>query len=188
MIKQIKTSFLIFIVFSVITGLIYPFSITVVAQIVFPYQAKGSVIKLNGKVIGSELIGQNFSKPEYFHGRPSAINYDGGTSGGSNFGPVNKKLIDRVEACIKEIESENKISSHEKISADLVMASASGLDPHISPASAMIQVKRVAQARGLSEGAVDNLIRKNTENQFLGQQVVNVLKLNIALDEIAAGK
>ncbi len=188
MIKEIKTSFLIFIVFSIITGLIYPFSITAVAQIAFPYQANGSFVTINGKIRGSELIGQNFSKPEYFHGRPSAVNYDGGSSGGSNFGPSNKKLIDRVEAGIKQIEGENKISSSEKIPADLVLASASGLDPHISPASAMIQVKRVAEARGLSEGAVNNLIKKNTENQFLGQQVVNVLKLNIALDEISAVK
>ncbi|MEQ8186840.1 MAG: potassium-transporting ATPase subunit KdpC [Candidatus Eremiobacterota bacterium] len=188
MIKQIKTSFLIFIIFSVITGLIYPLSITAVAQIAFPYQAKGSVIKLNGKVIGSELIGQNFSKPEYFHGRPSAVNYDGRTSGGSNFGPVNKKLIDLVDGRIKQIEEENKISSQEKIPADLVLASASGLDPHISPASAMIQVKRVAGARGLSEKAVNDLIKRNTDNQFLGQQVINVLKLNIDLDKISSGK
>ncbi len=188
MIKQIKRSFLIFIVFSVITGLIYSLSITVFAQIVCPYKANGSLITVNGKIAGSELIGQNFSKPEYVHGRPSAVNYDGGSSGGANFGPTNKKLIDRVEGLIKQIEGENKISSDKKIPADLVLASASGLDPHVSPAAAMIQVKRVAEARGLSEGVVDNLIRKNTEHQFLGQQVVNVLKLNIALDEISAGK
>lgn len=186
--KQIKTSFLIFIIFSIITGLIYSLFITVFAQIVCPYKANGSLLIVKGKIAGSELIGQNFSKPEYFHGRPSAVNYDGGGSGGSNFGPTNKKLIDRVEAGIKQIEGENKISSSEKIPADLILASASGLDPHISPASAMIQVKRVAEARGLSEGAVNNLIKKNTENQFLGQQVVNVLKLNIALDEISAVK
>jgi len=187
MIKEIKISFLIFIVFSIITGLIYPLSITLVAQIACPYKANGSLIEVNGKIAGSELIGQSFSKPEYFHGRPSAINYDGGTSGGSNLGPSNKKLSDQVTAGIKQIKEENGISSGEKIPADLALASASGLDPHISVESAQLQAKRVAEARGLSEKAVNDLIKKNTENQFLGQQVVNVLKLNIALDRIVSG-
>lgn len=186
--KQIKTSFLIFIVFSIITGLIYPLCITAFAQIACPYKANGSLLTVNGKIAGSEPIGQSFSKPVYFHGRPSAVNYDGGTSGGSNLGPTNKKLFDRVEASIKQIQLENKISSNEKIPADLVLASSSGLDPHISLSSAQLQAKRVAEARGLSGEAVNDLIVKNTENQFLGRQVVNVLKLNISLDEISARK
>jgi len=184
--KQIKTSFLIFIVFSIITGLIYPLCITAIAQIACPYKADGSFVTVNGKIAGSELIGQNFSKPEYFHGRPSAVNYDGGTSGGSNSGPTNKKLFDRVKKSISQVRSENEFSGN--IPADLVLVSSSGLDPHISIFSAQIQVKRVAKIRVLTEGAVTDLIKRNTENQFLGQQVVNVLKLNIALDKISAGK
>ena len=183
--KEIKTSFLIFIVFSIITGLIYPLSITGLAQITCPYKANGSLLAVNGKIVGSELIGQAFLKPEYFHGRPSAINYDGGTSGGSNLGPTNKKLSEQVIANMKQIEGENGIYSDKNIPADLVLSSSSGLDPHISVTSAQLQAKRVAETRGLSEEAVNDLIKKNTENQFLGQKVVNVLKLNIALDNMS---
>jgi K+-transporting ATPase ATPase C chain len=162
---------------TVVLGLGYPFVVWGVAQVAFPNQANGSLIERDGKVIGSELIGQNFSSAKYFHGRPSAAGngYDASASGGSNLGPTSAKLIDRVKADAGE----------ESIPADLVTASASGLDPHISPAAAEFQIDRVASARKISDKQVRDLISEFTEGRtfgFLGETRVNVLKLNLALD------
>jgi K+-transporting ATPase ATPase C chain len=177
-------------VMSVLTGLIYPGLVTGICRLAFPKQADGSLIERNGRVIGSSLIGQNFSKPGYFQSRPSAAGsdgYDATASGGSNLGPTNKKLIDRVTASVETFRKENP-DYKGPVPADLVTTSGSGLDPHLSPASAEAQAARVAKARGVSEDRVRQLIQRFTEGRdlgFLGEARVNVLLLNLALDEQA---
>jgi K+-transporting ATPase ATPase C chain len=187
--KQMIPALRMTLLFTVLTGLAYPGVITAVCQVVFPAQANGSLINRNGKVIGSVLIGQNFSKAEYFQPRPSAAGsdgYDASASSGSNLGPTSQKLIDRVKASVGKVRSDNPASGSEALPADLVTTSASGLDPHISPASAMLQARRVAEARGANIAAVEQLVAQHTEGRdlgFLGEQRVNVLLLNIALDD-----
>jgi K+-transporting ATPase ATPase C chain len=179
------------IVLTLLTGLAYPLLVTGLAKAIFPHQASGSLIQAKGKTVGSELIGQSFTKPEYFHGRPSATGdkpYDGLNSGGSNLGPTNQALIDRVAGDVKKFRAENPKFTG-PVPADMVTASGSGLDPDISPASAEAQVARVAAARGMAEDAVRQVVAANTsDRQFgiLGEPRVNVLKLNLALD--GAGK
>ncbi len=184
--NELKRAIMIFVVMAIVLGLIYPLLITGISQVAFPYQANGEMIKINGNIVGSELIGQNFDGPQYFQGRPSAIDYNASTSGGSNYGPTNQKLIDRVNETIKEIRTNDSLSSNVTIPSDLVLASGSGLDRYISVDSAMIQVPRIAKARNISESAINDLIEKNQETPFpgIGQPVVNVLKLNIALNGI----
>ena len=178
---------------TVVLGVLYPLGMTGVCQILFPHQANGSLVVAGDKVIGSELIAQNFTKPEYFHPRPSAAGNDGfdaTSSGGSNFGPTNQKLIDRTKAAIETFRKENPDYSG-PLPADLVTASASGLDPHLSPDSARAQAARVAKARGASADQVLQLIAQYTEGPdwgLLGEPRVNVLKLNLALDRAFAGK
>lgn len=178
------------IVLAVITGIVYPLAMTGIAQLVFREKANGSLIKNHEKIIGSELIGQNFSKPEYFHPRPSAAGkegYDASSSSGSNLGPTNAKLIEGVKNNIRRIQEENPGVKTEQIPVDLVTASASGLDPHISPASALLQAPRVAKVRRLEETAVKELVAENTEDRLLGifgEPRVNVLLLNLALDNL----
>lgn len=185
--EQILPGLRIKIFMTVLLGIIYPLAMTGISQLLFPKQANGSLIMTGGKVIGSELIGQNFTKPEYFHPRPSAAGtngYDPTASGGSNYGPTNQKLIDRVKTSIEQFRKENP-DYHGPIPADLLTASASGLDPDISPASAEAQVFRVAKARRVSVADVDRLIAQYTQQPdlgFLGEPRVNVLKLNMALD------
>ncbi|HXP88541.1 MAG TPA: potassium-transporting ATPase subunit KdpC [Bryobacteraceae bacterium] len=178
---------------TLVLGVLYPLGMTGISQILFPHQANGSLITADGKVIGSELIAQNFTKPEYFQPRPSAAGNDGfdaTNSGGSNFGPTNQKLIDRTKAAIEKFRKENPDYSG-PLPADLVTASASGLDPHLSPDSAKAQAARVAKARGVSVDQVNQLIAQFTEGPdlgLLGEPRVNVLKLNLALDRAFARK
>lgn len=186
--QQILPGIRIKLFFTLLLGVIYPLAITGVSQMLFPHQANGSLIEKNGKIIGSELIGQNFSKPEYFQPRPSAAGadgYDPTASGGSNYGPTSRKLVDRVTASIAKFRKDNPDYTG-PLPADLVTASASGLDPHISPDSATAQAARVAKARGVSLDQVNQLIAQTREGPdlgVLGEPRVNVLKLNLALDE-----
>ncbi len=171
---------------TLLTGVLYPLLVTGLAKLLFPRQAAGSLIQANGKIVGSSLIGQRFSRPEYFHGRPSAAGdgYDGLASGGSNLGPTNRKLIDRVRDDVKKFREENPAYSG-AAPADIVTASGSGLDPDISPASAAAQVARVAAARHIEEEAVRRLLAAHTQARqlgLLGEPRVNVLELNLALD------
>jgi K+-transporting ATPase ATPase C chain len=188
--KQLLVALKVTIVLTILTGVLYPLLITGLAQVIFPRQAAGTLVSSNGKVIGSELIGQRFTRPEYFHGRPSAAGndgYDGLSSGGSNYGPTNQKLIDRVRDDVKKFRAENPTVTGE-IPADTLTASASGLDPDISPATAEAQAQRVAAARAASLDKIRALIAANTEGrQFgvLGEPRVNVLRLNLALDRDA---
>ena len=185
-IKELKIALIIFGTMALLLGLVYPLTITGISQVAFPYTANGELVEVNGKIVGSELIGQNFTSSKYFQGRPSAIDYNASTSGGSNYGPTNKKLIDRVNESIKEIKIANGLSDNSTIPADMVLTSGSGLDRYITIESALIQVPRIAQVRNISESTIKDLIEKNKETPFpgTGQSVVNVLKLNIALDGI----
>ena len=174
------------LVMTVLTGLLYPALVTVLARAIFPRQAAGSLIERGGAVVASELIGQKFTRPEYFHGRPSAAGdgYDAANSGGSNLGPTSRKLADRVQADAAAFRKENPTASG-PLPADLVTASASGLDPDISPASAYLQVDRVAAARHVSAERVRRIVDANRQGRqfgFLGEPRVNVVRLNLALD------
>ena len=186
MLRQLGPALRFTIFFTVLTGLVYPGVVTGLTQMFFPHRANGSMIEVNEQVVGSSLIGQNFTKPEYFQPRPSAAGngYDATASTGSNYGPTNQKLIDRVKASIDQFRKNNPDYTG-PIPADLVTASASGLDPDISPASALAQAPRVAKARGIALGVVQELIAQNTQGRtlgFLGEPRVNVLELNLALD------
>lgn len=197
---QLRTALLMVVVLTVLTGVAYPLAMTGLAQVLFPYQANGSLIERDGVVIGSELIGQSFvdaetglTLPGYFRGRPSAAFTPGDgnnilVSSGSHYGPTNQALIDRVTADVAIVRQENGLAADASIPVDLVTASGSGLDPHMSPASAELQVPRVARERGLSEDEVRSLVSANTEGRtlgFLGEPRVHVLKLNLALDDMA---
>ena len=182
--KTLKTALILFTLFSVILGLLYPFAMTGIAQLTFPYKAKGSMIINNSKIVGSELIGQSFSQEVYFQGRPSAVNYDGNGSGASNLGPTEPKLQEQISERLRIIREINAFWQNQCIPSDLIMSSASGLDPHISTASAMLQVPRIAKARHMNETDIQFLISSHTENLLVGVPYVNVLKLNLALNEL----
>jgi K+-transporting ATPase KdpC subunit len=187
--SQLRPAILILILFTLITGFLYPLSVTGIAQLVFPHQANGSLIVRNGKVTGSSLIGQSFDDPKYFWGRLSATSgfpYNAAASSGSNLGPLNPALIAAVRARITALHAADP-GNAQPIPVDLVTASGSGLDPDISIAAALYQVPRVAQARGMTESAVIALVNEYTEGRqlgFLGEPRVNVLQLNLALDAI----
>jgi potassium-transporting ATPase KdpC subunit len=186
--QQIAPAFRMMLVLTVLTGLLYPGVVTGLCQVFFHDQANGSLVTAGGRVVGSSLIGQNFKKPEYFQPRPSAAGndgYDPTASGAANYGPTNQKLYDRVKASVADFRKANPDYSG-PIPADLVTSSGSGLDPHISPASADAQAARVAKARGIPVKGVLDLIERYTEKRdlgFLGEPRVNVLAINLALDQ-----
>ena len=188
MIKELRPAALAFLVLTLLTGIIYPLIVTAFAQL-FPNKAAGSVIEVNGKAVGSELIGQPFTDPKYFWSRPSATSpqpYNGASSSGSNLGPTNKALAEAVADRIKALREADP-GNNAPVPADLVTASASGLDPHISPQAAQYQVSRVAKARGMEEGKIGSLVEQYTEPRtlgVLGEPRVNVLGLNLALDAL----
>jgi K+-transporting ATPase ATPase C chain len=197
MLRQLRPALVLLIVMTLLTGLVYPLATTGIAQWLFPRQAAGSLIEKDGKIIGSELIGQNFTDPKYFHGRPSATTdtdpndpaktvpapYNAANSGGSNLGPTSKSLMDRISGDVALLRKEND----KPVPIDLVTSSGSGLDPHITPAAALFQVPRVARARNLPEDELRALVARHTEDRLLGvlgEPRVNVLRLNLALDEL----
>jgi potassium-transporting ATPase KdpC subunit len=201
MLREIRPAIVVLVALTLITGLVYPLAMTGIAQVAFPYQANGSMIERDGKVVGSALIGQDFASDKYFHGRPSATTapdpkdptktvpapYNAANSGGSNLGPSNKALVDRVKGDLAKLQKENPGTP---VPIDLVTTSASGLDPDISPAAALFQVPRVAKARNVPEERVRQLVEDNTQGRLfglLGEPHINVLKLNIALDHLSAG-
>jgi K+-transporting ATPase ATPase C chain len=201
MLREIRPAIILIIALTVITGLIYPLVMTGIAGVVFPYQAQGSLIEKDGKVVGSALIGQIFADDKYFHGRPSATNapdpkdatktidapYNAVNSMGSNLGPTSKALIDRVKADVDKLKKENPSAA--AVPVDLVTTSGSGLDPDISPEAAFFQVPRVAKARNMPEDRLRQIVQEHTDGRFLGllgEPHVNVLLLNLALDQVAA--
>lgn len=184
--RNMLTAVLMTISTMILLGIVYPLVVTGIAQTLFPDKANGQLIRRDGVVIGSRIIGQPFSSPVYFHSRPSAAGrgYDAANSGGSNLGPTNRKLIERVNGDVVNAETENPGTP---VPVDLVTTSGSGLDPDISPASAEFQISRVARARGLPAETVGQLVRKHTQGRtfgFLGEPRVNVLELNLALDKL----
>jgi potassium-transporting ATPase KdpC subunit len=185
--KELLRSILIFVVMSLVTGLAYPYVVTEIAHMIAPERAKGSLMESNGKIIGSALIGQNFSSPRYFHGRPSALDkpYDASNSGGSNLGPSNIKSLELIATRVEKTRKENGLADNASVPPDMVLASASGLDPHISIETAILQATRVARIRGLPEETVLKTIERVAEKQYFGNAtMINVLKLNMAVDAL----
>lgn len=189
---HLKRSLLVFTWLTILSGLIYPLAVTGAARVLFPAMSGGSMIRHGETIVGSHLIGQPFTRPEYFHGRPSAVDppYDASNSGGSNLAPSNAKLIAQVKSRVHHVRTENDLAADASIPADLVLTSASGLDPHVSPAAARLQAHRVARERKIPLADVESLIKQNTEEPWggiWGRARVNVLDLNLALDALKTG-
>lgn len=183
--RQLQAALGMLLLFTVITGIVYPLAVTGVAQALFSNKADGSLIERDGQVVGSSLIGQQFKSPQYFHPRPSAVGYDGALSSGSNLGPTNPELLTAVERRADRYREENGLPPNAEVPVDAVTASGSGLDPDISVANARLQAPRVAEIRGMDITTVLNLISEHTAERtfgFLGEPRVNVLELNLALD------
>jgi len=191
--RTLITAISMAIALTLLTGIVYPLVVWGVAQVLFPWQANGSLVVRDGHVVGSEMIGQNFAAAGYFHPRPSAAGdkgYDASNSGGSNLGPTNRKLVETTKAALHKVLEENPGTSPAQVPIDMVTASGSGLDPEISPAAAELQVTRVAKARGLSKAAVRDVVRDNRRPRlagFFGEPGINVLNLNLALDRLGTG-
>jgi potassium-transporting ATPase KdpC subunit len=189
--KSLRTALLSILLFSVLTGVVYPLLVTALAQFIFPARANGSMLVRDGKLVGSELVGQPFASPAYFWSRPSATSpfaYNAGASSGSNYGPLNPALLDAAKKRVQDLRAADSLNS-QSVPVDLATASGSGLDPHISVAAALYQLPRVARARNLSSEKVRSLVDGSTEQRqfgFLGEPRVNVLKLNLALDEVTS--
>jgi potassium-transporting ATPase KdpC subunit len=193
LIQHLRSAMLMTVVLAVLLGIAYPLALTGISQVLFPSQANGSLVRdAQGNVIGSAILAQNFTQPQYFHPRPSAAGsdgYDPTSSGGSNLGPTNQKLIDAVKDRTDAYRAENGLAADVPVPVDAVTDSASGLDPEISPANALIQATRVAQARGMPEDQVRGLVQQNTAGRMLGvlgEPRVNVLELNLALDRTSS--
>jgi K+-transporting ATPase ATPase C chain len=188
-VKDLRTAIIAFVAFSALLGLAYPYAITGIAQAVFHRQANGSIVRVDGQDVGSSLVGQNFTGAQYFHSRPSgagADGYDASASSGSNLGPSSQALADRVDQSVAAIRDEEGLGADAQVPVDAVTTSASGLDPHITPAYAELQVARVARERGVSEAAVRTLVDRYNDGAslgVLGESRVNVLRLNLALDQ-----
>ena len=191
--RTLITAIAMTIALTLLTGIVYPLLVWGVAQVLFPWQANGSLVVRNGHVVGSEIIGQNFADGRYFHPRPSAAGdkgYDASNSSGSNLGPTNRKLVETTKAALHKVLEENPGISPAQVPVDMVTASGSGLDPEISPAAAELQVPRIAKARGLSEAAVRDVVRDNRRPRlagFFGEPGINVLDLNLTLDRLGTG-
>lgn len=188
--RQLLPALVMMLAFTVITGGIYPLVVTGISQVFLNDQANGSLVERDGRVVGSSLIGQPFTKPEYFHPRPSSAGdgYDGSSSSGSNLGPTNDDLLNDVEQRVADYRAENNLSEETLVPVDAVTGSSSGLDPHISMANARLQAPRVAETRGLPVEQVQRLVDEHTDGRdlgFLGEPAVNVLELNLALDDLA---
>jgi K+-transporting ATPase ATPase C chain len=187
--RQFRTAFLILVIFSILLGVVYPLVMTGIAQLFFSHRANGSMITSNGRIIGSKLISQQFLLPGYFHSRPSDCNYDAANSSSSNLGPSNPELFKQVRERINRVRNENGITDTTAVPADLVLASGSGLDPEITPQSALLQVSRIAKFRNLPVAVIQQLVVRKTQNPWVGvfgQPRVNVLTLNLALDSISS--
>lgn len=185
--KKLILPIRVFFTFSILLGLLYPLFVLLAGQIFFPYQANGSIIKYNGKEIGSSLIAQEFTLPKYFHSRFSAVNYNATNSGGTDLAPSNKILYEQVKQHIDQVRAENKLDPSLKLPANMVLSSGSGLDPHISLRNALLQLPRVIENRHLSRKVIRQLINKHLDLNFIGiwgKAGVNVLQLNLALDKL----
>jgi len=190
-VRKLIQSLKAYLIFSVVLGLVYPLFVTFIAKFFMPYKANGSLMIKGDQIVGSELVGQSFTKPWYFQSRPSACGYDASRSGATNFGPSSKKLMDNVAGKIARTRKENGLGPMARIPGDMVQCSSSGLDPHISKKNALIQFKRVAILRKMPENVLVKLIDENTDPDFIGiwgRQGVNILKLNLALDAVAVSK